>query len=1181
MITSADRVLLARLVGESTFKRGVGYARTGAVRKATWSPGGTRVVGEIQGGEERPYYASVQLTRSSGDRLSSFDGTCTCPVGWNCKHAVALVLAGEYQDASGQARSLTLVEGGTDQAGEATRNKRAPVKRPGDSSLRQRKTAGWELPLLDLLAAGNDTEPEYRGVDPDVWDGSGSRSAKPFQIGLQFELVISPRRTNDVAPRSGRAGPGIRVRPVLPGQKGNWIRTGVSWSNLEYLHYGRARTPGAVEQVAVARELLALSRLSRRGSAYRYGDDVVWLESITSRRLWDLLGEAHDLGMALVGATRPPTPVIVHSSSAAPVMEVSRPDPSGLSLTAALVLDGQPVPLASSVLLGWPAHGIAWWDERSAGLGPASLELAALTTPLDDAMCELLETRVLDVPADDEDRFFRSFLPTLRRRLPVRSSDPEVELPEEATPVLVLSVGYGEAHRIVLTWFRGTVGSEFREALWDDRTTGNYGGFGYGSFGSDAIGSGAAGNRAFGVGAVDKAAMGNGVPGDVIAEAMVEVGRVATSVTELFEYTSRGRRLAASAELEGMVAVHFATEVLPLLADLAGVEVVEDGPIPEYHEEMAAPVVSLSGSESKDNDWFDLTVTVTVGGQAVPFADLFVALAEERSHLILPSGTYFSLDRDELRELAQLIAEARALLDATDDTIRLSRFQASLFEDLQRIGVITAQAGEWEQSVRALADADDLTVHRVPESLHATLRPYQVTGFNWLAYLYEHRLGGILADDMGLGKTLEALALMCHTRDQGLTDAPYLVVAPTSVVGNWASECQRFAPGLRVATVSETTARRGMLLAEVAGGADVVITSYSLFRIEYEEYAAVTWAGLFLDEAQFAKNRRSQTYQRAKLLPVPFKVAMTGTPIENNLMELWSLLSITAPGLFVNPDRFGEYYRLPIERAGDTERLAQLRRRIRPVMLRRTKEQVASDLPDKQEQVLELELSPKHRRVYQTHLQRERQKVLGLLGDMSKNRMAIFRSLTLLRQASLDVSLIDDRYSTVPSTKLDALMEMLEDIVEDGHRVLVFSQFTRFLTLARKRIEAAGIGLCYLDGRTRKRDKVIDDFRSGDAPVFLISLKAGGFGLNLTEADYCILLDPWWNPATEAQAVDRVHRIGQTRKVMVYRLVAKDTIEEKVMALKARKSALFADVMDAGGLESGALTARDIQDLLE
>ena len=316
------------------------------------------------------------------------------------------------------------------------------------------------------------------------------------------------------------------------------------------------------------------------------------------------------------------------------------------------------------------------------------------------------------------------------------------------------------------------------------------------------------------------------------------------------------------------------------------------------------------------------------------------------------------------------------------------------------------------------------------------------------------------------------------------------------------------------------------------------------------------------------------------MLPAPFKVAMTGTPIENNLMELWSLLSITAPGLFPSPDRFTDHYRTPIEKKADSERLTQLRRRVRPIILRRTKEQVAQDLPEKQEQVLVLDLNARHKKLYQTYLHRERQKVLGLLGDMQKNRFEIFRSLTLLRQASLDMSLVDAKHATVPSTKLDALMEMLEDIVADGHRVLVFSQFTRFLTLARRRIEMAGIDYCYLDGRTRKRDNVITDFRTGSSPVFLISLKAGGFGLNLTEADYCIILDPWWNPATEAQAVDRTHRIGQTKKVMVYRLVAKDTLEEKVMALKAKKSALFANVMDSGDFESGAITAADIEELL-
>jgi SNF2 family DNA or RNA helicase len=311
-------------------------------------------------------------------------------------------------------------------------------------------------------------------------------------------------------------------------------------------------------------------------------------------------------------------------------------------------------------------------------------------------------------------------------------------------------------------------------------------------------------------------------------------------------------------------------------------------------------------------------------------------------------------------------------------------------------------------------------------------------------------------------------------------------------------------------------------------------------------------------------------------------MAITGTPMENNLMELWSLLSVTAPGLFPSPSRFTDYYRTPIEKDRDVERLDQLRRRVRPLMLRRTKQQVLADLPDKQEQVIELELNPRHNRLYQTYLQRERQKVLGLLGDLAGNRFEIFRSLTLLRQASLDVALVDPKHGgKVPSTKLDAMLEQVAGIVGEGHRTLVFSQFTRFLDSARRRLDDAGIRYCYLDGSTRDRAAVVAQFKNGEAPVFLISLKAGGFGLNLTEADYCILLDPWWNPATEAQAVDRVHRIGQTKKVMVYRLVAKDTIEQKVMALKAAKGALFDSVMRDGAFGSASLNAADIRSLLE
>jgi SNF2 family DNA or RNA helicase len=363
-------------------------------------------------------------------------------------------------------------------------------------------------------------------------------------------------------------------------------------------------------------------------------------------------------------------------------------------------------------------------------------------------------------------------------------------------------------------------------------------------------------------------------------------------------------------------------------------------------------------------------------------------------------------------------------------------------------------------------------------------------------------------------------------------------------------------------------------------GADLVVTSYTLFRLEFDDYQAFKWDGFVLDEAQFIKNHQAQVHRSAKQLSAPFKLAITGTPLENNLAELWALCSVTAPGLFPRLDRFTDYYRTPIERGQDVQRLAQLQRRVKPLLLRRRKKDVALDLPPKQEQTVELELDPKHRRVYQAYLQRERQKVLGLLGDLEKNRFEIFRSLTLLRQASLDVALVDPKYNRILSTKLDVLLEQVVNLAAEGHRTLVFSQFTRFLRAARARLENAGITCCYLDGSTRRRADVIAEFKTGNAPVFLISLKAGGFGLNLTEADYCILLDPWWNPAAETQAVDRAHRIGQTRHVMVYRLVAKDTIEEKVMALSRRKAELFNSVLDDGDFASARLTAADIQALL-
>ena len=344
------------------------------------------------------------------------------------------------------------------------------------------------------------------------------------------------------------------------------------------------------------------------------------------------------------------------------------------------------------------------------------------------------------------------------------------------------------------------------------------------------------------------------------------------------------------------------------------------------------------------------------------------------------------------------------------------------------------------------------------------------------------------------------------------------------------------------------------------------------------------WGALLLDEAQFVKNTGTRAWSIARAMPARTKIAMTGTPLENNLMELWALLAIVADGLFPSARAFRDLYARPAESGEDPAHAAattaRLRRRIRPLMLRRTKELVAAELPAKNDVRVTLPLAPGHRRIYDTHLQRERQKVLGLLEDMDKNRFTIFQSLTLLRRLALDAALIDpEAYAGVSSVKRDYLVQQLPDLLEKGHRVLVFSQFTGYLKSISARLAEEGIGHLYLDGSTRNRAEVIEAFTSGQEPVFLISLKAGGFGLNLTEADHVFIMDPWWNPAAEQQAVDRIHRIGQDKEVHVYRLVAEGTIEEKVMQLKESKAALFDAVVGEGEFASAAVTAEDVREL--
>ena len=538
------------------------------------------------------------------------------------------------------------------------------------------------------------------------------------------------------------------------------------------------------------------------------------------------------------------------------------------------------------------------------------------------------------------------------------------------------------------------------------------------------------------------------------------------------------------------------------------------------------------------------------------------------------------------------MAEASQLNDNKKDPLRLTRYQVSLWEEFESLATTVEGPDSWHAAIAGLANLGQGEQVDLSEQVHATFRPYQIEGFRWLTSLWNQGLGGILADDMGLGKTLQMIGLLVHMKEKWAEPGrgslpvaaggpgPVLVVAPTSVVPNWLNEIKRFAPHINAVAVRDTQAKSKQSLAASLEGVDVLVTSYTLFRLDADAYQELDWAALVLDEAQFVKNKATKAHHTARDLRARVKIAITGTPMENNLMELWALLAITSPGLFPSSTKFAEQFARPIERGEGTEQLPRLRKRVRPFMLRRTKDAVVTDLPSKQEQVIKVELSEKHRKIYDTHLQHERQKVLRLVDDIDRNRFTIFQSLTLLRLLALDAALVDDEYLKVGSAKLDVLQEHLEALLPEGHRALVFSQFTSFLRKAAERLDASGIKYAYLDGSTRRREDAINEFKDGDAPVFLISLKAGGFGLNLTEADYCFLLDPWWNPAAEAQAVDRAHRIGQTRNVMVYRLVSEGTIEEKVVALQDAKRELISSVMDGGDGFGSALTADDIRDLL-
>ncbi|BDG00215.1 DNA helicase [Actinomyces oris K20] len=1212
-----DDQIISR-VGHRAFERGLDYARKGRVRGISVAGDGDIISAQSKGSGAHTYQTMVFRKQGARSAPASWAGTCSCPVGSDCKHTAALLIT-----------ARALAEDGLDAA--------APSGGP----------APWERRLADLLQV--ERAPRRR-MALEIIDDPGDMWGTPA---------------------------GLSMLPLIEGKRG-WNRQGAAWTQIVSGGLDDDVDPTVM---GVLRELAGMAG----GYGFYYADDRLSLTTAPAR-VWDVLRRGVAAGLTLTTAQRHGMPVYLSEGLRGGV-HLTREGDGGIAITPALEIDDVEelrrlqVPglhLSFSLMpIGDPVHGFYTW------MPGRELLLMPLEPRPTEALSRVLrgDGEAITIPAGDVERFETEHLEALTRALPVLSADTSIRMPRPTTLRAALAVHVDTAeHHLSTEWSIRYVGEDGEVRS------------------SHALPDLAAAAE----GRIEDGTAGRDIDGET---------RLAREVlNRLLPLAGRHPALWQPLDLRGMDTARFMTETLLVLRELEAFDIEVDDDVPDYREAEAAPVITTSVSDDEDRpDWFSLSVRVHVGEEEIPLALLMAAVAGGEPEVLLESGTWVSIDRPEIEALARLMEEGRELADPqAQGELRVSALHAGYYEVLESLGVIERATARWKERVgrlleraRAAEAAAEPSGGRpvggddaggvgeragegageaaVPAGMRATLRPYQLEGYRWLDFLRQAGLGGVLADDMGLGKTVQVLAAVqrlieqreeaqgsepADAGDPGEPEGtgPVLVIAPTSVVGSWVEQAERFCPGLRVRAVRRTAAKREETLAQIVEGCDVVVTSYTIARLCEEEFIAQDWAWVVCDEAQFVKNHTSATYKAVRRLRSPSTIAITGTPLENSLMDLWALMSIAAPGLLPDPERFGQVYRKPIDR-GDAEALGRLRRRMRPFLLRRTKEQVAADLPAKTEQVLSVELGAKHRKAYDQRLARERQRILGLLEeDTAQSRFIALKALTTLRQMALDPALVDGEDGAEPETvevaesagggeageaaggtggsgkraargakavkgkaagapatgrsgpgrrpspsaKVEVLVEHLGPILSEGHRALVFSQFTRYLSGVREHLEATGVRTAYMDGSTPDRQKVIDAFRAGEADVFLISLKAGGFGLTLTEADYVFLLDPWWNPQAEEQAVDRTHRIGQDKPVMVYRLVSADTIEEKVMALKEKKAELFARVVEgageaeaggegaagagagaaggaagSGGLSPAALTAAEIRELIE
>jgi len=600
-----------------------------------------------------------------------------------------------------------------------------------------------------------------------------------------------------------------------------------------------------------------------------------------------------------------------------------------------------------------------------------------------------------------------------------------------------------------------------------------------------------------------------------------------------------------------------------------GVEVQQST---EDHKRYFIGESSIDIEVSEGIDWFDIHAVVKFGNYEIPFDELRAMLKKQKHEFTLPNGEIAVIPDAWLSDYSELFA----FVDQEGTQHRLKKHHLALVQDLQngRLAKVTM-----DRKLQKLHDFEEIEDYPISKHFKGTLRPYQKAGYNWMRFLTAYNFGGCLADDMGLGKTVQTLAMLQSRRDDDAATGPSLLIMPTSLIYNWQLEAKKFTPQLKVLVYTGTNRVKD---SSQFVNYDLVITSYGITRIDKEILAGFYFDYVILDESQAIKNPDSIISKAVRELKSRHRLILTGTPLENSTLDLWSQLSFINPGLLGSEKFFKEEFQIPIEKRQDQTKTKKLNVLIKPFIMRRQKSQVAKDLPEKIEQVKYSDMTAAQEEKYEEVKTFYRNKILDTIEKegIRKSQMLLLQGLTKLRQLANHPKMVEEDYAG-DSGKLEDIMYMIQSAISEGHKILIFSQFVKHLSIIKEFVEEQQLKYAYLDGSTKDRQKQVEVFQEDDeVKVFLISLKAGGLGLNLTRADYVFLLDPWWNPAIEAQAVDRAHRIGQKRTVFTYKFITRNTVEEKILALQKSKLRLATDLITTEESFIKKLSAEDIGELL-